>query len=157
MSEEKHYAGFWVRLFAGALDILFLAIPLSILFVIGGFDTVESFSYHDNFSDFYSAFVTAPSNRFLSLVTHAVTIAYVGCFLSSKQQATIGKRLLGIYVGNPDGSRLTWQKSVGRALASILTSMTMGLGFLPVIFTKEKTALHDLLCNTRVFHGKKND
>ncbi|MBP7710795.1 MAG: RDD family protein [Rickettsiales bacterium] len=157
MSEEKKYAGFWVRFFAGTLDILFLAIPLAILFMIGGFDDVEALSHYDNFSDFYVAFTTAPSNRFLSLVTHAVTIAYVGCFLSSKQQATIGKRLLGIYVGNPDGSKLTWQKSVGRALGSIVTSMTMGLGFLAVIFTKEKISLHDFLCNTRVFMGKKND
>lgn len=155
MNEEKIYAGFWVRFFAGTLDILFLAIPLSVLFVIGGFDSVESFSYHDNFSDFYSAFVTAPSNRSLSLVTHAVTIAYVGCFLSSNKQATLGKRLLRIYVGNLDGSKLTWQKSVGRALGSIVTSMTFGLGFLAVIFTKEKISLHDFLCNTRVFHGKK--
>ena len=62
---------------------------------------------------------------------------------------------MGIYVGNRDGSRLSWQKSLMRALASMLTSATLGLGFLLVIFTKEKTALHDIICNTRVFHGKK--
>jgi uncharacterized RDD family membrane protein YckC len=157
MSEEKNYAGFWVRFFAGTLDILFLAIPLAILFAIGGFDDAKLFAEYENFSDFYTAFTTAPSNRLLNLITHAVSIAYVGCFLSSKQQATLGKRLLGIYVGNPDGSKLSWQKSVARALGSIVTSMTMGLGFLVVIFSKEKISLHDYLCKTRVFKGKKND
>jgi uncharacterized RDD family membrane protein YckC len=46
-------------------------------------------------------------------------------------------------------------KALARALASLLTAATLGLGFLMVIFTKEKIALHDLICGTRVFHGKK--
>jgi uncharacterized RDD family membrane protein YckC len=60
-------------------------------------------------------------------------------------------------VGNCDGSKISPIKSFCRAIASVLTSATLGIGFLLVIFTKEKTALHDIICKTRVFHGKKND
>jgi uncharacterized RDD family membrane protein YckC len=62
---------------------------------------------------------------------------------------------MGIYVGNRDGSKLSAAKAIARALARYLSAATLGIGYLPIIFTTEKTALHDLICNTRVFHGKK--
>jgi uncharacterized RDD family membrane protein YckC len=76
-------------------------------------------------------------------------------FLSRTDQATLGKKIAGIYVGNVDGSKLTWQRALYRALASILTACTLGIGFLFVLFTKEKTALHDVICKTRVFYRNK--
>ena len=156
MSETKKlYAGFWARIFAGFLDLLFLA-PIFLLLVyflsdgdyqilkIG--DSFRSYSYSGSTSQ-----VTT-----LDYLSYAVSILYLVHFLSSKTQATFGKRMMGIYVGNPDGSRLSSARALARAVASIVTATTLGLGFLLVIFTKEKTALHDIICNTRVFHGRKN-
>lgn len=155
MSQKKYYAGFWVRFFAGVLDVAFLIPPFVILVWCFGVRDFQSVNIHSNSSSF--AYLSASAQgHFFNLLSYILSIAYIGYFLASKKQATIGKRLLGIYVGNPDGSRLSTGKSFSRAVASLLTSATLGLGFLPVIFTKEKTALHDLICNTRVFHGKKN-
>ena len=61
--------------------------------------------------------------------------------------------MLGIYVGNLDGSKLSKKRSLARSLMSIVTSSTLGIGFLPVLFTKERVSLHDLICKTRVFYG----
>jgi uncharacterized RDD family membrane protein YckC len=156
MTEEKFFAGFWVRLFAGLLDLAFLLPLLIILVFCFGTSEYQMVKIDDDFHS-YSYLGTSVSNRLIDIISYGLSIAYLGYFLASKKQATFGKRILGIYVGNPDGSRLSLQKSIARALASMLTAATLGLGLLLIIFTKEKTALHDIICNSRVFHGKKND
>lgn len=153
---EKHYAGFWVRFFAGLLDIAFLTPPLMILIYLSGAGDVQTVRVENSFES-YSAFSASVKNNYTDIISYALSVVYIGYFLSSKKQATLGKSVLGIYVGNPDGSKLSFFKALARAAASIITSVSLGIGFLLVIFTKEKTALHDLICNTRVFHGKKHD
>ena len=152
MSEKKIYAGFWIRLLAGFLDILFLAPFLAILFSSLGITEFQNVTL-ENFIQKYND--SAAETNSSDLIIYGLSILYATFFIHSSQQATLGKRLVRIYVGNPDGSKLSLAKSIARALMSIVTSATLGLGFLLVIFTKEKTALHDLVCNTRVFHGKK--
>lgn len=152
---KKDYAGFWVRFFAGLLDVMFLMPVIVVLIYFFGISDYQMLRVDDNFGS-HSYFGASGSGEFLDWVSYAVSVTYIAYFVSSKRQATLGKRVLGIYVGNLDGSKLSWQKSLARALASILTSMTLGLGFFMLVFTKEKTALHDLICGTRVFHGKKN-
>ena len=152
---KKDYAGFWVRFFAGLLDAMFLLPILALLIYFFGVDEYQMIKIDDDFHS-YSYLGASGSNQIIDLISYGLSLAYLVYFVASKQQATLGKRIMGIYVGNPDGSKLTWQKAAARALASFLTSMTLGLGFLLLIFTKEKTALHDLICNTRVFHGKKH-
>jgi len=156
MTTEKFYAGFWVRFFAAMLDIAFLTPILAVLLYFFGIQDYESLKINDVLHGY-----TYSSTEFRALahsdfITYGLSIFYITFFVATKGQATIGKKLMGIYVGNPDGSKLSVAKSLCRALASLLTSITLGLGFLLVIFTKEKTALHDLICNTRVFHGRKS-
>jgi uncharacterized RDD family membrane protein YckC len=151
---EKSYAGFWVRFFAGLLDIAFLIPLFLILIYFFGVNEYQLVKVDDQFHT-YSYLGASLNNRFVDYISYTICICYLAYFLATKKQATLGKRIMGIYVGNPDGSRLSALKSVVRALASILTVFTFGLGFLLVVFTKEKTALHDIICNTRVFHGKK--
>ena len=120
--EQLQYAGFWVRLLAGFIDLIFMVpITLVIIYFLGG----DLSNYDHNFGIDKSK---------SDLASYVVSIAYLTYFLSKKSQATIGKRILNIYVGNVDGSKLTWQKSLMRALAAMVTAMTLGLGFLLVIF-----------------------
>ncbi len=152
--EQPIYAGFWVRVFAGLLDMAFLLPIFVILFFFFGMDDFQSIKIHSNLQNF-SYFNASSHSRYFDYITYAVSIAYVAYFLSSKKQATFGKRIMGIYVGNRDGSKLSVAKAIARSLAGLFSAATLGLGYLPIIFTAEKTALHDLICNTRVFHGKK--
>jgi uncharacterized RDD family membrane protein YckC len=153
MIEEKIYAGFWVRLFAGFLDLIFLAVPIALISFLIGDNSYEVIKVGDNFSSF--SFDSYGNLHLIDLLIYIVSIIYIAYFLASNQQATIGKRLMGIYVGNPDGSKLCKARATARACASIVTSLTLGLGFIAVIFNKEKISLHDFMCHTRVFHGKK--
>ena len=153
MINEKFYAGFWVRLFAGLLDLALL-IPLGALiaYFLSG-SSYETISAGENW---YSYSFSASGNlRLVDLIGYVLSVAYITYFLASNKQATIGKRIMGIYVGNLDGSKLSRSHAAARAFASMITSVTLGLGFIIVIFTKEKISLHDFLCNTRVFFGKK--
>ncbi len=158
MSEEKFYAGFFVRLFAGFLDLIFLAPIFLVAIYLIGSGEYDSIRLGDATQNFFAAsfFASTMNPTLVDLITYTISIAYIVTLLTSKQQATFGKRIMGIYVGNPDGSKLSKLKAVARAAASLLTAATCGLGFFIVIFTKEKISLHDFICNTRVFHGKKN-
>jgi len=155
MTEEKFYAGFWVRVFAALLDIAFLTPILAVLLYTFGMQDVETLKINDVLHGYVYTSTEFKTLLNGDLITYGLSIAYLTYFVAKKGQATFGKKLMGIYVGNPDGSKLSTLKSLARALASLLTAVTLGLGFLLVIFTKEKTALHDLICNTRVFHGRK--
>lgn len=152
---EKNFAGFWVRFFAGLLDMAFLAPILFLLVYLSGDSQYESVKIADDWHSYSYFQSSVVGGIFSDLLGRVLSVIYLVYFLTGKNQATIGKRLMGIYVGNPDGSKLSFGKAFARALASILTAATLGIGFLLVIFTKEKTALHDLICQTRVFHGKK--
>jgi uncharacterized RDD family membrane protein YckC len=151
---KENYAGFWVRLFAGLLDLIFISPIVFLLIYYFGISEYQSFRISGDLYNYKDLSISTQS-KFADYISYVVSIIYLTYFISRKSQATLGKRVMGIYVGNPDGSKLIWQRSLARALASMVTSMTLGLGFLIVAFTKEKTALHDIICNTRVFHGKK--
>ena len=44
---------------------------------------------------------------------------------------------------------------VARFWALLLSGLVLAIGYLMVAFTQEKTGLHDLICNTRVVHGRR--
>lgn len=76
-------------------------------------------------------------------------MVYEGFFLSSTGQ-TLGKKWLGLKVVNPDGSTISTGQAWGRAVGKNLMNFCFGIGYLPALFTKEKTCVHDLLAKTRV-------
>ena len=93
-------------------------------------------------------------------------------FESSRWQATIGKRLLGLRITDLNGDRLSFYQAQWRQLAKIFSGVIFvmfyssndvigqlakifsgvifGIGFLMVAFTKKKQGLHDKLVRTLV-------
>ncbi len=63
---------------------------------------------------------------------------------------TIGKRIFGLYVLRPDGSKLTFGRAFARWLATSLSLILLGIGFLMIAFRRDKRGLHDLICDTVV-------
>lgn len=151
---RKNFAGFRIRLAAGIIDIAILLPFLAALTYLIGSEGYELIKVDDDFFGYLPQ--DNPSTvRMIDYIFYFISLGYLTYFISRKGQATIGKKITGIYVGNLDGSRLSLAKSLFRALVSILTVVTFGLGFLLVIFTSEKTALHDLICQTRVFKKRR--
>ncbi len=66
---------------------------------------------------------------------------------------TLGMALLGIRVVRADGASAGPRHAVVRALALPLSFLTLGIGFLPIIFGRHRRALHDKIGGTAVVYS----
>lgn len=64
--------------------------------------------------------------------------------------ATPGKRLLGLNIERPDGSRIGPGRAVARYFAWWLSLALFGVGFIMAGLREDKRGLHDLICDTVV-------
>jgi uncharacterized RDD family membrane protein YckC len=64
--------------------------------------------------------------------------------------ATFGKRVVGLRVVGLDGARPGLGRSAGRAAASVLGVMLLGIGPLVALFTRTGRGLHDFAAGTAV-------
>lgn len=148
---EVVYAGFWKRVAAYMIDAMVIGVATQIvqLVVMGVFFGISASSMSNPETMFASGtgilFVLA-----LYLVPLAMNAAYYAAFHASSKQATLGKMAVGIKVVRTDGTRISLARGVGRFFASILSSLTIGIGFLMAAFTDRKQALHDMICDTLV-------
>lgn len=147
------YAGFVVRVCATLIDMVVTAPIIWAAFHIIGFDPSHLPTIEQMLAGIQPE--ETPEKRAADFASWIISISYSVYFLTSKKQATPGKRIMNIYVATKDGKKLSVNRCFARFFATILSGILCGVGFLMVAFTKERTALHDLICNTRVFHGKK--
>lgn len=124
------YAGFWTRALAFIIDIIVL-LPVNALILIL---VIDLGSVAANF--FFSFF----------------DLLYFVLLTSSAWQGTIGKRVLRIRVISTEGRRLSLGRALGRWLASLVSAWILLIGLMMAGWTREKKALHDIICRTRVVH-----
>jgi uncharacterized RDD family membrane protein YckC len=84
------------------------------------------------------------------VVSMIINWLYFAGFESSRWQATLGKRALGIAVTDLAGSRITFLRATARAFAHYLSLISFGIGYLIQPFTEKRQALHDLVAGTLV-------
>lgn len=89
-----------------------------------------------------------------SLAKLSVIVPYFVFFESSRWQATIGKRILKIKVGDYDGKRISKGKAAFRLFGRWLSGQILLIGYLMAFFTEKNQALHDLLAKTLVFEDE---
>ena len=169
----KTYAGFWKRLGAFALDYLIILGYLVGVVVLSLFANTLFSANQWLFSDRVRAQVLA----FL-LVTLPVTL-YFAVAESSVRQATWGKGRLNLKVGDRDGNRIGFWRSLVRTLLKFvpweishtliwqiyfspqmestwinygfaLVYLLIGLNIVSLIITRTKQTLYDLLTHTYV-------
>ena len=136
------YAGFFRRWAAFFLDFLIVAIPLITLTIVVAIP-MGLFRGNDD-----TAGAMAQALYYL-LYLIAAPLYYAG-MESSVQQATLGKRALGIKVTDDAGRRLSFGHALGRWFAAALSYLTFYVGFLMAAFTERKRALHDIVAGTLV-------
>jgi len=85
----------------------------------------------------------------VSLLVWAFFYAFVGLAIAGR---TPGKSLVGLRVVGNDGSVLSVRRALGRTFAFPLSVITLGLGFLGIIFQREHRALHDMIAKTAVVY-----
>ena len=121
------YAGFWIRLVALVIDCIII-VPLNnyILSYIGDGSILRI------------------------LMPNMIWWVYTAGLASSSLQATLGKKILGLKVVDLNGNRISLGKATGRFLASILSGLILGIGYLMVAFNPKKQGLHDQIAGTYV-------
>lgn len=138
---ERQYAGFWIRVGAYLIDWV-------IFNVVVGLIQVPLF-FFDPTSGTYIAVAAV-----VGLVALVFWFLYWIVPVGGKWQATLGKRICGIYIIDTAGKKVSALKAFARYLSYAFSVWILGFGFFMAGWTKEKKALHDLICETRVVYGK---
>lgn len=140
------HAGFWRRCAAYVLDSIILTIPFLLVFGALGYMSFRSMMSGE-----------APGGMIFLLYFLAYIGAIVGSWLyfakfeSGVNQATPGKRIMGLKVTNANAERISFGRATGRFFGKIVTGIIpFGIGWMMAGFTGRKQALHDMMASTCV-------
>ena len=134
------YAGFWLRFVALILDGIILAIPMGFAFavLVIGFGISMPFRRFPP-GEFHDAFFAGAGAHFIfSIIVIAFVLnwIYYAIFESSTWQATPGKMILGLYVTDLDGHRISFGRASGRFFGKLVSKyLTVYIGFIMAGFT----------------------
>ena len=154
---QFRYAGFWKRLVAYFIDSIIISVASGILLIpflavvgLGIFSMHDSDLSYD--TDTAVGLIIAMIAGYLVLVA-GIAIAgwlYFALMESSSQQGTLGKMALGVKVTDLVGNRISFGRATGRYFAKMISSLTLGVGYLMAGFTQQKQALHDIIAGCLV-------
>ena len=140
-----HYAGFWIRLWATLFDtIILLAISVG-TDVATGLTLRQALGMDD---------LVWTNHDWMRLAVDLFVDTAYEVILVTRYGGTLGKLACRLRVVTADGERLTYLKSLLRALAKYVSLLPCGIGFIFVAFDAQKRGLHDMMCNTRVIWAK---
>ncbi len=138
--DTVEYAGFWLRVWAGAVDVCLEAVGALVLTL--AIDFVLRRSGH---MLGMSAFVSKVATGMAFIVILAVgSWLYCAFMESSSWRATVGKRLLGLQVVTSEGDRISFGQATVRHLMKFLSLFCLTIGFMMSGWTKRRQALHDM-------------
>lgn len=143
-SQYVGYATFWRRFGAWFIDAFLMGILGGIVGAMIGALLVRP-------GDNTSALTAQILAQVLSM---AISWAYFAGMESSASQATVGKQALGIKVTDLYGRRITFGRATGRFFGKIVSNITFGIGYLMIIWTEKKQALHDQMASTLVLRTR---
>jgi len=155
-----YYAGFWLRVVAAVLDLIVLGIPVACIFLVLAVALGAGAAIHKINPD------DPPFTRIAALIGFIllfVIVFAVGEWLyfalleASSWQGTVGKKILGLYVTDLEGKRISFGRASGRFCAGRLLARLPGPGGLYFLvscicvgFTEKKQALHDMIAGCLV-------
>jgi uncharacterized RDD family membrane protein YckC len=127
VAQTVRYGGFWIRTAARAIDMIVLGMAISVLrFLVPALPLFRE-----------GPFI---------LALGGIYEVYFVC----TRGATIGKIAVNLKIVQADGSAIPRRLALGRYLAMGVSVLTGTIGFWMAAFDREKRALHDRICNTRV-------
>jgi uncharacterized RDD family membrane protein YckC len=92
------------------------------------------------------------ANTWVVLAFFAWEFFYYAYFWTASGK-TIGQVLLGVQVVGEDGSSVGTKRGLIRTLAFPLSFIILGIGFLGILFGRDRRALHDVIAGTAVVYG----
>ncbi|MBS0186145.1 MAG: RDD family protein [Proteobacteria bacterium] len=156
-----NYAGFWRRVGAGIIDNVILHIMTGIVLSFCGIslmDTIDTsnlplLGINSNINNNTFVDGVRDTGNFLQITLSVEFVflwLYYAFFQSSKYQATPGMMVLSMRIVTYAGEKISFWRASGRFLATYLSWMIAGIGFLMIAFTPRKQGLHDYIAKTLV-------
>jgi uncharacterized RDD family membrane protein YckC len=154
LPREMVYAGFGRRLGAKIIDWILLwliaLIPQMIcsFLILGTWSVfIPDMSQVDPDSILLRSVLLNVVSTLLGIV---IGLSY-GIYFIRKNDATPGKKMLGLRLVRADASKLSVGRIIGRYFSEWVSSMILLIGYIMAAFDKEeRRALHDRMCDTRV-------
>lgn len=137
------YAGFWRRFSAIYIDYLLISLVTKVVL----FPVMLVLGFGSAFVFRGSLFMNLGGGTLAIILLQAVYFAWMH---SQRNQATLGKMLVGIKVCREDGGPISFPAGLGRCFWLILGVLPLGAGVLMAGFTDRKRALHDMKFRTVV-------
>jgi len=135
------YAGFWLRVWAGAIDIG-IEVMGALLFSVLVYYSILLFAD----KSYGLTRATAAYVSGIAAIAFLSVSAWLYCAFSesSDHRATLGKRIVGLQVVTSSGDRLTFGQATVRHFMKFLSLFTAAVGFMMAGWTKRRQALHDM-------------
>jgi uncharacterized RDD family membrane protein YckC len=140
------FAGFWFRTFALVIDTVLCNVVITVILLPFAF-VFQVLMAVDTPNTVYTKAVLFILMSVIAMLLHWLwfTIAE-----SSKWQATIGKKMVGLKVTDENGERIDFGRANGRYWSKTLSYITLLVGFVMAAFTEKKQGLHDKIAGTLV-------
>ena len=164
--QPTRYASFLKRFIAHLVDVVLvhiligiLVVPVALMFISGGvlsrFLSLQPWTIDPDVYplEFLGMIVEIIPITFIVMLILIITLIYwfyFAVFESSSRQATPGKMMLGLFVTDIYGRRISFFRALGRTICKVLSKVFCYLGYILALFTERSQALHDLLANTLV-------
>lgn len=144
-------ASFGQRLLAYLIDALPITlIVAAVFYFFFGFDVLLH-NYLERAPDDLEARRAFMSQRTLIRnISFLLYMVYATVMESSPNQGTFGKRALSLSVGDYSGQRLSLKSSFIRNFGKLISISVFALGFLWVLFDKDRQGWHDKMAKTLV-------
>lgn len=161
--ETQHvYAGFWARFAAYFIDSAIIAFLLIVSIEYINNRLVGYMAVHPEFlKTLQDNAVTdaATASDYSAKIMYYYGLAfgfifnwvYFAGFESSHLAATPGKWVLGIYVTDMEGKRISFGRATGRYFGKIISGIILCIGYMMAGFTEKFQALHDIMAQCLVW------
>jgi len=164
------YAGFWLRFVAYLIDSAILTVAFGAIFAIclatfggrffrgfhPGMYSVRNVSYDASYDTTYTWHGPIPAAA-LGVLFILIPLTIVAAWLyfalmeSSVRQGTLGKIVLGLFVTDLQGRRVSFARATGRFFSKIITGLIpFFIGYIMAGFTEKRQALHDMIAGCLV-------
>lgn len=148
LTEQIHFAGFWIRFCAMWVDHLVVALMawLVVFLMLGTAYWGSALMGHASLS--FDSVSSVALQVAVTLASMIVSCAYY-VFGTAKYGTTLGKKVFRIYVVDyQTRAQVTLGQSLVRYLGYIVSYLTLWIGYVIAAFHPEKRALHDLIAGT---------
>ena len=142
---NQDYAPFLKRFAAFLIDNLILSMAITGVASLGFIDIASGSQAQGA-----ASYVSGP---YMAAVVIISGLYYI-LLHSSKWQATIGKRFVGIKVATDSGEQVTVGRAAIRFIVMEVVSSILYIGYFFMFFTQKRQTLHDLAAKTVVINDK---